>query len=213
MIQLFVSKRIAAAFLCRCIVSILCLTGNTAADVFVRDDIITTPSPDGFSVCYGYTCAEVVELRLERDQWERIRVLFLSPPDSAEEERARIARAVGMMEIMIGGLANTANDKGGNLDGLFAGGNQLDCIDESTNSTTYLRMLATDGLLRRHSVQDRATRGFFLFGWPHTTAVIRDLGTQNDYAVDSWFYDNGIPPAILPLTIWRDGWEPEQDGS
>ncbi len=210
--MLFLSKRIAAVLLWRCIVLILCLTGNTAADVFVRDDIITTPSPDAFSVCYRHTCAEVVELKLEHDQWERIRVLFLSPPDSAEEERARIARAIGMMEIMTGGLANTANDKGGNLDGLFAGGNQLDCIDESTNSTTYLRMLATDGLLRRHSVQDRATRGFFLFGWPHTTAVIRDLGTQHDYAVDSWFYDNGIPPAILPLTIWRDGWEPEQGG-
>ena len=81
MIQFFLSKRIAASFLRRCILLILCLTGNTAADVFVRDDIITTPSPDAFSVCYGHTCAEVVELKLERDQWERIRVLFLSPPD------------------------------------------------------------------------------------------------------------------------------------
>ena len=204
------SNKQIAVFLSHCLLLILlCLTANTTADVFVRDDIITTPSPDAFSLCYGHTCAEVVELKLKPQEWKRIRNLFLPPPANAEEERTRVARAIGLMEIMTGGLADTANDKGGNLDGLFAEGNQLDCIDESTNSTTYLRMLAADGLLRRHSVQDRATRGYLLFGWPHTTAVIRDLATRNDYAVDSWFYDNGAPPAIVPLTIWRDGWEPE----
>ena len=213
MLRLPFSKQVAAAALSKCTAFILCLAGDAAADVFVRDDIITTPSPAAFSVCYGHTCKEMIELKLEQNQWERIRALFLPRSNEAAEERMRIAKAIAMMEFMIGGLANTATDKGGNLDGLFAEGNQMDCIDESTNSTTYLRMLATDGLLRRHSVQDRATRGFFLFGWPHTTAVIRDLGSQHDYAVDSWFYDNGIPPAILPLAIWRDGWEPEQDGS
>ncbi len=189
---------------------LLCLTGNATADVFVRDDIITAPGPDAFSICYGHTCAEVVELRLKPAQWERVRNLFRPPPANAEEERARIAQAIALLEAMTGGLANTANDKGGNLDGLFAGGNQLDCIDESTNSTTYLRMLAADGLLTRHSVRDRATRGYFLFGWPHSTAVIRDLAAQDDYAVDSWFYDNGAPPAIVPLSTWHNGWEPDE---
>ncbi len=211
MIRVSLHRDIAAVFPSHwSLLILLCLTGNATADVFVRDDIITTPRPDAFSICYGHTCAEVVQLRLEPAQWERIRNLFLPPPASAEEERARIAHAIALLEIMTGGLANTANDKGGNLDGLFTEGNQLDCIDESTNSTTYLRMLAAEGLLRRHSVQDRATRGYFLFGWPHSTAVIRDLSAQDDYAVDSWFYYNGAPPAIVPLSTWQDGWEPRQ---
>ena len=49
---------------------------------------------------------------------------------------------------------------------------QMDCIDESTNSTTYLRILAGAGLLRWHRVEARVTRGFFIFGWPHTTRDI-----------------------------------------
>jgi hypothetical protein len=80
----------------------------------------------------------------------------------------------------------------------------MDCVDESTNTTTYLTMLLKDGLLKWHNVEDRATRGFFIFGWPHTTAVIRDTVTGQLYVVDSWFLDNGQPPYIQKLEDWRD---------
>ena len=43
---------------------------------------------------------------------------------------------------------------------------------------------------------------------PHTTAVIEDIGTGTRYAVDSWFFDNGIPPAIVELSAWKKGWGP-----
>jgi len=86
----------------------------------------------------------------------------------------------------------------------------MDCIDESSNTTTYMAMMQKDGLLRWHRVVDTKTRGYFIFGWPHTTAVIKEKKTGRSWAVDSWFYDNGIPPAILPIAKWSDGWEPEQ---
>ena len=41
----------------------------------------------------------------------------------------------------------------------------MDCIDESTNTTVYLRPLAANDLLRWHEVGPDATRGYFLFGW------------------------------------------------
>ena len=63
--------------------------------------------------------------------------------------------------------------------------------------------------MRWHTVEDRATRGWFFRGWPHTTAVIRDKRSGQLYAVDSWFLDNGKPPFILPLEKWKDGWDPE----
>jgi hypothetical protein len=87
----------------------------------------------------------------------------------------------------------------------------MDCIDESINTTTYLRMLEREQLLRWHTVEDRATRGWFIRGWPHTTAVIRDRKTGELYAVDSWFEDNGEPPHIVPLDKWKGGWDPEKD--
>jgi hypothetical protein len=63
-------------------------------------------------------------------------------------------------------------------------------------------------LLRHHHVADRATRGWFIFGFPHTTAVIHEDARNAEWAVDSWFLDNGEPPFILPLDVWKKGWRP-----
>jgi hypothetical protein len=73
-------------------------------------------------------------------------------------------------------------------------------------------MLEKYGLLRWHRVADRATR-WSLFSWPHTTAVIEERADLRQWAVDSWFLDNGEPPFVLPLQVWRDGWKPFQGGS
>ena len=181
------------------------------ADTFVREDIITTPTPQTYSLCYDHQCATLVTLRLSAPQWSAVRGLFKPTPRSAEEERRRIARAVALLETMSGRMTGTGNDKEGDLKGLGEFG-QMDCIDESINTTTYLRMLEGAGLLRFHTVEDRATRGWFIRGWPHTTAVIRDSTTQTLYAVDSWFEDNGRPPHIVPLEIWKEGWEPALSG-
>ena len=113
------------------------------------------------------------------------------------------------MEKIIGKKTNTTDDRGGNLEGVFAESNQMDCIDESSNSTTYLALMQRDNLLKWHTVQPTKTRGFFIFGMPHTTAVIKENQTGEKWAVDSWFYDNGVEPVIIPISQWSDGWRPE----
>lgn len=185
------------------VVMLFGLVQPVLADTFVRPDIITDPSPARFSVCSEHTCRRVTVVGLQPEQWQRERRLFLPPPLDAVQERERIAQAIALMEAMVGPLTGTEQDKGRNFQGVGIEG-QMDCIDESTNTTTYLTMLLKDGLLKWHSVEDRATRGFFIFGWPHTTAVIRDTVTGQLYAVDSWFLDNGQPPYIQKLEDWRD---------
>lgn len=177
------------------------------ADVFVREDIITDPDPGRFSLCFDHHCASLATLSLGRGQWRAITRLFADRHRSPEAERRAIARAIALLETYTGRMTGTANDKGGDLAGLGQAG-QMDCIDESINTTTYLRMLERAKLLRWHRVEDRATRGWFIRGWPHTTAVIRDTTSGVLYAVDAWFEDNGRPPHIVPLQIWREGWEP-----
>lgn len=181
--------------------------GPAYADTFVRSDIITDPAPERFSVCSGHTCSEVKQVAMTSAQWLQVRDQFLPPAETAEDERRDIARVIAFMETLVGPLAGTSNDKGRNFQGVGTDG-QMDCIDESTNTTSYLTMLVQEGLVTRHSVQDRVTRGFFIFGWPHTTAVIRDNESGERFAVDSWFLDNGEPPFILPLQVWQDGWKP-----
>jgi len=171
---------------------------------------IKDPSPSLFSVCYQHTCTRVDHIGLSQQQWQGVRERFKPAAGNAEEERRQIASAIAFLEIEVGGKINSLDDRGGNLEGVFsAKGNQLDCVDESTNSTTYMTMMERDGLLKFHSVQPRATRGFFVMGWPHSTAVIRENATARQWAVDSWFFDNGTEPTIVALKKWRSGWSPE----
>lgn len=179
---------------------------RAAADVF-PPGVIIEPTPERFSVCYTGGCDTVARMGLSASQRRQVDALFTPLPRGPEAERERIAAAVGLFERITGEALGTNRDLGGTFAGLGRAG-QMDCIDESVNTTTYLHLLSRMGLLRWHTVEDRVTRGFFLFGWPHTTAVIRDTSDNRRYAVDSWFEANGIPPYIVPLPRWRDGWRP-----
>lgn len=178
-----------------------------APDAFVRADVVTDPAPARFSVCHGGTCSIVSQVALNEEQWSRVAAAFTAPAGNAGEERARIAEAIARFENVVGAITDTADDRAENQTG-NAWWSQMDCIDESTNSTTYLRILSRQGLLRFHRVEARVTRGFFFMGWPHTTAVVSELKTGARWAVDSWFHENGKPPAIVPLDVWSAGWRP-----
>jgi len=158
-------------------------------------------APEPFTVCSGYECSRSDTLTLSDGQWREIRVLF-TPAASAREERVSIRRAIARMEQMVGERNGTSADLGGNVAGGGMPG-QMDCIDESRNTTTYLELLRQDGLLRRHEVRERAQRGKWVID-VHWTAVIRDTDSGQLYAVDSWFLDNGEEPYIQKLEDWLD---------
>ena len=181
---------------------------RTLADTYTNDEVILHPTPQAFSVCYGQGCQYVAQLGLSTATWQTLKQMFTPASADTKTERQRIARAIAYFETVIGKMTNTSKDKARTLNGNWAESMQMDCIDESTNTSTYLKILQHEGLLNWHRVEDRKTRGFFIFGWPHTTAVIRDSNTNKKYAVDSWFHDNGAPPEIVDLDIWRQGWEP-----
>lgn len=186
----------------------LLVAGLARADVFVRSDIITDPAPQRFSVCHGFSCAQVTEVGLNEAQWFVITSAFEKAAVTPEQEREQIAEAIAKFETVVGVLTGTSGDLAENaVSGLDLSG-QMDCIDESTNTTTYLRILAKAGFLRWHRVEDRVTRGWFLFGWPHTTAVVSERQSGQRWAVDSWFFANGHPPAVAPLEVWQHGWRP-----
>ncbi len=190
---------------------VLCfISSGLLADVFVRDDIITNPDKGRFSICLNHSCDTVVTQSLSETEWSQIQEIFNQPATSARQERDKIALAIAILEQLVGIKTDTSGDKGKTLTGLLSDG-QMDCIDESTNTTSYLRLLISNGLIRWHSVEDRRSRYPSLFSWPHTTAVIRDMQSKRLYAVDSWFYDNGQPPVIIPLDVWKAGWDTDND--
>jgi len=169
---------------------------------------IEYPTPDRFSICYGHTCRYTVDASLSDEEWLLVKDLFTESDDNPAKEREQIQTAISLLETLVGEKTNTSEDKGGNYAGLGLQG-QMDCIDESTNTTVYLTMLQKEGLLKWHQVNRRTSRGIFSLQVPHFTAVISETGSNKNYAVDSWFLDNGHPPFIIPLNKWEKGWEPQ----
>lgn len=167
-----------------------------------------TPNLADFEVCFGGGCAETRRIDLTDTEWQKIIQLFeTNAPTDAVQERTTIAQAIGLLETIIGEKIGTSSD----LAGTFYKGSlpgQLDCNDEAINSTTYIRLMRQGGLVQWHIDEDTRTRSYFLMGWPHSTAVIRDTHSGERFAVDSWFYDNGAPATIVPFATWKSGYHP-----
>jgi len=108
--------------------------------------------------------------------------------------------------ICHGQQAGTSIDRAENCTNKGLNG-QLDCIDEAINMTVYLHMLSEANLMVFHQQASRTYRGGLLS--PHNTATIIDITSHSRYAVDGWFDNNGEPPAIIPLTLWKSDWKPK----
>lgn len=185
---------------------LLPLAGQGVADSDQEVELIRNPEPSHFNICFNHGCQSLADVKLAPEQWHEIRQFFSPATGSPQEERSRIAQAVGKLETLVGKSTSTDKDRGGNIAGLWMT-NQMDCIDESTNTYTYLVMMKNDGLLKYHKPSGKATR-ILPYIFPHTTAVIQNISTEEKYAVDSWFMDNGQPPYVVPLGTWRWGWKP-----
>ncbi|MFO1435780.1 MAG: hypothetical protein U1F34_05265 [Gammaproteobacteria bacterium] len=187
--------------------AVLAVQNLTGGDGFkaLPAPFIAHPKPSAFTICHGNTCRLRSRVALLAPQWKQVRSAFQPVATSAEQERQQMAVAVAILERIVGDRIGTSADKAQNDGGATPG--QMDCIDESTNTTVYLTMMYGDGLLKWHDVGGRATRMP-----PHSVSVIRDKSSGMEYAVDSWFLANGEPPFVVPMTQWRAGWRPsEQD--
>lgn len=168
----------------------------------------TPPTLESFEICQGGGCVHSDVLQLTPPEWDNVLQIFTPLADNPAQERAQIAQAIGMLEDMVGTKIGTTADRAGtfgNSDYLH----QQDCNDEAINSTTYMRLMQQSGLIRFHTILDTRTRKFFVGGWPHTAAVIQENETKAEYAVDSWFYDNGYPATIIPMAQWKSGYIPD----
>jgi hypothetical protein len=153
-------------------------------------------------LCYNWGCAASARVSLSERDLSALEKLFVDAFDP-ERERAAIALALGTMARVSGDQTPMGADRGGNReDGELNG--RMDCIDHAANTKTYLHLLARRGWLKFHTVLDPVVRFRWLFA-VHWAGRIEDRATGQDYAVDSWFYDNGEPPAVLRFEDWARG--------
>lgn len=194
---------------------------DTIAPIMGDLDHITSPLPaeyrvhrDGSAtlrVCYNWACAVQAEVTFTPRDLAEVRMeMGRCTGQTLYERLQRVRIGIWQMELMaqkyIPELANdlAINDQDQDLDG------RTDCIDNSSNTTTFLRVLRDlqdlpGWRIAEAVVRDRLTEDV------HWTAVITDEGTGEDWAVDSWYRPHGHLPFVQPLGAWGAGdkaWEP-----
>lgn len=167
--------------------------------------IVLSASADAVDICYNYGCAATASVELDPDVLGSARRLLLRAHDAAEERQA-ISLVLGLFEIFAGEQTPTSADKGGNANDEGING-RMDCIDESTNATRYLYLLESRGWLKHHAVLEPVQRSPLWIN-VHWAARIAEKESGREFAVDTWFFDNGRPAAIFRLNDWLDGAHP-----
>lgn len=162
-------------------------------------------------VCFNYGCVSRWPVLFDAQRLQGI-LLSLDRAVSPEEERARLAVAVGDLYALAAEQTPIGRDRGGNYadEGVFG---RMDCIDHSTTTTRFLHFLEQQGALRWHRVLERARRSRGII-FQHYSAAIEvrsefEATPADRFVVDSWFVDNGKPAVILPLEAWMQGEGPD----
>ena len=177
---------------------VLALLGALAAPVLARAEQV--------AICYNYSCRAKALVDYGEETLEPLRLL-LAAATNASDERAAISAVIGRMYRIAGEQTPVWRDKGGNYaDGGENG--QMDCIDHSTNTDAFLRLLQGRGWLRFHQVLELLRRTRFILA-VHWSARIRDRETQRAYVVDGWYFDNGHPAAVFAVDEWLAGRRPD----
>ena len=168
---------------------------------------------DEFSVCSQYGCNKITNLTIAKAAWKNIISLFEVASLSSRHERALLAEYIARMEQYVGRETHTQFDHAGTFP-VFINvkkhkSDQMDCIDESINTLSYLKILDSEGLINYHNISGLVTRGGISAGYPHTAVLLEDKLSSKKYVIDSWFFDNGRPAVVVPYELWKRCWKPD----
>ena len=152
------------------------------------------------------------QLVVYSDDQLRVLGVLLGEARDAAQEREGISTAIGRLLGWAGQQSPISADRGGNYadDAVYG---RMDCIDHSTTTTRLLRLLEKQGWLHFHRVLEPVLRRRLLI-FDHFAAQIEEIhdasqavdgGSPERFVVDSWFFDNGQPAAVMPVAQWRSG--------
>jgi len=146
-------------------------------------------------VCHGSGCEWTERFVFNRNDMNYLRLIF-STTTSPKNERINIAKAVAWAERRVCKTAGTCQDKGGASWMTSKVKGQMECVDETTNTTSYL-------LVMKHFLSHCKTiTPLHRFGntFPHWAARIKC--PDGVFVVDSYFKNNGRKPDIMSESRW-----------
>jgi hypothetical protein len=207
-------RGIAVGGLCALLALAGCLPENGLNDNYLRLYAVPNSSPESFYECHGFGCARHDHIALAPEEWESVRARFRPAAPDAQSERRQVAEAVALLQRLVGERTGTSahqwTHRDFQIDDNPTGDlTQLDCIDESVNTWTYLTLMAKDGLFKFHRVGPLSAAGGIITFDFRNTAVLIEEPSGTLFAVDATLVDAAEPPPIFPLALWRAQWPPK----
>ncbi len=180
-------------------------TGSTATSIGSLSSGYGSPDIP-LKICSGYGCKIADRLTFDDADLNALGKIMAPGANSAKAERDVLGDAIAYMEIRSQGKLRYQPDVEYSYQRGVGIRGQMDCVDESLNTTAYLLYLQSNGLLKHHkTITTYAERGLLIDGrYPHKSARMRENGGE-DWAVDSWKKANGGKPEILALAKWYKG--------
>ncbi|AWI75512.1 hypothetical protein CEW83_10065 [Parazoarcus communis] len=122
-------------------------------------------------VCFNYSCVATETVAFDAALLEQARGQLLAASDPATE-RAVLAAVVGRLYREAGVQTPVGADRAGNYFDQGVDG-RMDCIDHSTNTTRFLKLIEARDMLRFHRVLEPARRTRFVL--QHFSAVVEEV--------------------------------------
>lgn len=171
------------------------------------------PTPASFTECHGFSCSVISPVSLSPQQWRSVAAVFKPRAANPEAERKQIARAIAVMQRLVGAQTGTAVHQWTHRNMWIVPNlgdiTQLDCIDEAVNTWTYMTMMERDNLFRFHRVATLAYAGLPTDPNPRNAAVVQEKATGTYYVIDPSLVDFAVPPPVMPLEVWTGSWPPK----
>ncbi|MBK1648317.1 hypothetical protein CKO36_06815 [Rhabdochromatium marinum] len=166
-------------------------------------------------ICFNWSCARRELISFTAADLAQLRAhMAICPATSLHNRLQQVRIGIWQMELLAQKqqpfLANdrAINDFETGIKG------RMDCVDNASNTTTYLHILQDLGALNGWILSSPKVRNRFDVNGVHWTAVIIDKESGHRWSLDSWYRPNGHLPMVMPLQAWLNGkkaWEPPFD--
>lgn len=188
------------------------ITKGSVSSPLPPEYVINADGSVTLRICFDWSCASRQTLTFSAQEMYDLKNHMATCPGTALHDRLqRVRIGIWQMESLAEKYQPLlANDRAINDFEASAHG-RMDCVDNSSNTTTYLHVLQDIGELAGWTVSSPSVRNRFDINGVHWTAVIIDSESDLSWSIDSWFRPNGHLPMVMPLRDWIEehkGWEP-----
>src|SRR5262245_7744743 len=174
---------------------------------------VTPPQGNTVTVCHAYTCKMQTPYTFSQKDLAEIRTVMAKTKraDTPYEERRAVAYAIAFIDVKVGNKLGI-HDKAGMQFSATGDPTQEDCVDVSTNTTSYLLVMQANGMLKHHTVDATMSKANLGKGlaelnpvkyWPHWSAILKENESGQKYAVDRWPFDQGENAAVVKVEDWN----------